>query len=101
MDMELYDGIICPSPYAIQRIVFTGANGNIKGQPLHIWQYDSDTIAGMSEEDIDNYLVTTNGSTVDFLDKARPSKHWTAPYVTHHKYYARWHYGLDFESVSV
>ena len=29
VDMAMYDGIICPSPYAIERIVFTNAKGDL------------------------------------------------------------------------
>ena len=35
------------------------------------------------------------------MGKARPDNHWTAPYVTDHRYYLRWKWGLDFESVKV
>lgn len=37
VDMEVYDGIICPSPMAIQRLTFTGANGDIFGKDLNVW----------------------------------------------------------------
>lgn len=28
-------------------------------------------------------------------------KHWTVPYVTNHRYYLRWEWGLDFEEVEM
>ena len=37
VDIEVYDGIICPSPTAIQRLVFTEAKGDIKGKDLWVW----------------------------------------------------------------
>ena len=40
MDLPVYDGIICKAPLAIERIVFHGADGNINGKTLNIWQYD-------------------------------------------------------------
>lgn len=55
----------------------------------------------MDAEAKENYLVSENGTTVNMLVKANPKNHWTAPYVTHHTYYYRFHYGLDFENVSV
>ena len=100
-DMEMYDGIICPSPYAIERIVFTNARGDLGQNPLFIWQYDDANIAGMTDDDKENYLVEENGSEVEWKKKARPMKHWTAPYVTDHRYYLRWEWGLDFEEVEM
>jgi hypothetical protein len=35
--MEIYDGIVCPFPYAIQRIVFFEVTGNAKKETLYIW----------------------------------------------------------------
>lgn len=37
VDMSVYDGIICPSPLAIQRIVFHFGVGDINGKDLHVW----------------------------------------------------------------
>jgi len=55
----------------------------------------------MDAEALESYLVAENGSNVPMLIKARPKNHWTAPYVTRHTYYTRFHYGLDFENVSL
>jgi hypothetical protein len=38
---------------------------------------------------------------VEWKRKARPNKHWTAPYVTDHRYYLRWEWGLDFEKIEL
>jgi hypothetical protein len=99
VDMELYDGIICPSPYAIERIVFFGAKGDVGYNPLLVWQYEDANIAGKTEEELADYLTEDNGSEVVWKRKGRPSKHWTAPYVTDHRYYMRWAWGLDFEQI--
>ena len=40
VDMAVYDGIICAAPYAIERIVFTKAKGDIAGKTLYVWPYD-------------------------------------------------------------
>ena len=99
--MDVYDGIICPSPYAIERIVFTGASGPADKDKMYIWQYDLKNTIAKDEEALANYLTAPNGSEVLYLEKANPSKHWTAPYVTQHKYYVRWLWGLDFDTMSV
>lgn len=69
--MALYDGIICPSPVAIERIVFYAADGNIDGKNLTIWQYDERNTNPLLDGDglLDdtlkgNYLLTENGSEV-------------------------------------
>lgn len=64
--MDIYDGIICPSPYEIERIVFTGVTGDAAKDLLYIWQYDEANIDGMSEDDIANYLVKDNASELEF-----------------------------------
>lgn len=38
-----------------------------------------------------------NVSKIAFRFKKNPKNHWAAPFVTGHKYYVRWSYGLDFE----
>ena len=97
----MYDGIICAAPRAIERIAFHGAAGNINGRTLYIWQYDDDNTDGMDDAALESYLLSENASELAFLAKARPSSHWTAPYVTDHRYYLRWMHGLDFETVNV
>ena len=37
VDMAVYDGIICPAPYSIMRIVFTSVTGNADFDTLYIW----------------------------------------------------------------
>ena len=68
---------------------------------MYIWQYDDANIDGMDDAALEDYLLADKGSELAFLAKARPSSHWTAPYVTDHRYYIRWLWGLDFESVNV
>ena len=53
--MEIYDGIICPHPYSVERIVFTSVTGNAKEKTVWAWQYDDDVV------DDGNYLVPANG----------------------------------------
>ena len=101
MNDPVYDGIICKAPLAIERIVFHAPDGNIGGKTLSIWQYDDANIDGMDEAALEQYLLAEKGSELEFLGKARPADHWTAPYVTNHRYYLRWLWGLDFESVKV
>ena len=55
----------------------------------------------MDDAALESYLLPENASELAFLAKARPSSHWTAPYVTDHRYYLRWLHGLDFETVNV
>jgi hypothetical protein len=99
VDLAVYDGIVCPYPYQFERIVFTEADGDIEYEDLYTWQYDNTQVMDMTDEEKEQYLVKENASTVDWIRKARPFKHWTAPYLTHHRYYMRWLWGLDFESV--
>ena len=42
-----------------------------------------------------------NASTIPWFKRANPDGHWSMPFVTHKKYYARWLYGLDFTHLSV
>ena len=99
--MDVYDGIICPSPMAIERIVFQGASGDANKKELYVWQYEKADISAMTEDEVADYLVTGNASEILFLTKARPKNHWSAPYVTQKRYYIRWKHGLDFESINV
>lgn len=62
VDMDVYDGILCPSPLAIHRVVFHGANGNANGETMYVWQYPLDEITGMDETELEEYLVTENAS---------------------------------------
>lgn len=101
MDLPVYDGIICKAPLAIERIVFHAPDGNIGGKTLSIWQYDDASIDGKNAAALEQYLLPEKGSELEFLGKARPADHWTVPYVTDHRYYLRWLWGLDFESVRV
>jgi hypothetical protein len=48
--MALYDGIICPAPYEIERVVFTGVTGDAAKDTIYIWQYDEATTAGMDDD---------------------------------------------------
>ena len=90
VDMDLYSGIICPSPAAVERIVFYGPSENIKGKTMYIWLYDDEIIDPMTEEELEQYLVKANASELIFREKESPMFHWTVPYVTGHKYYTRW-----------
>ena len=54
-----------------------------------------------TEEEKAAFLVKENASHIDWIKKARPMNHWTAPYVTNHRYYARWEWGLDFETMGL
>lgn len=101
VDLDLFSGIVCPHPWSIRRIVFYAPNGNINKKTLNLWQYDDDIVGNMTEEELAEYLVTDNASEVAFKEKESPMFHWAMPYVTGHKYYARWNHGLDFENVSV
>ena len=51
--------------------------------------------------DKDQYLVAENATGVAHIKLDNPRMHWTIPYVTGHKYYVRWSYGIDFESVGL
>jgi hypothetical protein len=41
-------------------------------------------------EEEDNPYPIENASKIEWLQKARPNKHWAMPFVTHKKYYVRW-----------
>lgn len=62
VDRELYDGIICPSPANVRRIVFHGPQGNIKTKTLFIWNYDDVVVGAMNSTELENYLVGANAS---------------------------------------
>jgi hypothetical protein len=67
--------------------------------------YDDDILAGKTEEEIKTYEAegdAANGyelTPVAFRRKTNPADHWAVPFVTGHKYYLRWEYGLDFETM--
>ena len=52
----------------------------------------------MTEDEVANYLVGANGSPFSYRFGFNPNGHNTGIYVTDHRYYLRWEYGLDFES---
>ena len=101
VDMPVYDGIICRAPLSIERVVFHGMDSNLVRNKLNVWQYDDVNTAGMDETALEQYLLEDNASQIDWIKKTRPASHWTAPYVTNHRYYLRWVWGVDFESVDV
>lgn len=55
----------------------------------------------MTDEELEAYLVTEYASNVPMKEKENPVFHWAIPFVTGHRYYARWAAGLDFETVRV
>ena len=59
----------------------------------------------MEDEEVEEIVVdpypVDNASTIEWFQKARPNKHWAAPFVTHKKYYVRWLQGLDFTELDV
>lgn len=101
VDMAVYDGIICAHPYSIMRIVFYDVTGNADRDTLYIWKWDDDFIRGMTLEDRANFLVPANGSEIVHIKYRDPFHHNTAIYVTQHRYYTRWLWGLDFETQKV
>jgi hypothetical protein len=54
----------------------------------------------MDDAELEEYLMPVNAGVIENVKKARPTWHWTAPYVTHHRYHIRWDYGLDFNQVN-
>lgn len=101
VDLAVYDGIICPAPYAIERVVFHGVTGNADKDTLYAWQYDPDQVEDMSEEERSQYLVADNASEIGFIVYRNPFHHNTGIYVTQHRYYLRWQWGLDFETQDI
>lgn len=101
VDMAVYDGIICPAPYAIERVVFHHVTGNADKDTLYAWQYDPDQVEDMTEEEKSHYLVADNGSEIGFIVYQNPFMHNTGIYVTQHRYYLRWQWGLDFETQDI
>jgi hypothetical protein len=61
----------------------------------------------MTEEELLAYEGDTetefcpNGAIVHFRHKKNPFDHWLAPFVTGHRYYIRWSYGLDFTKMDI
>ena len=65
-------------------------------------QYDDSEIEPMSEEEYTDHMAEdSNYSVVDWRQKKNPLNHWCIPFVTGHKYYLRWEYGLDFDTMLV
>ena len=64
VDMPIYDGIICPSPYSIQRMVFSGADGDIGGKTLFVWQYDENQVSSLNSTELEVYLDYPTASHV-------------------------------------
>jgi hypothetical protein len=102
--LDIYDGIICEGTVTVRRVVmYNYSPGSLKGRTLYILPYDDEILAGKTEEEIMQYEAEgdpDNGyelTPVQFRRKTNPSNHWTVPFVTGHKYYLRWEYGLDFE----
>ena len=85
VNMEVYSGIICPYPYAIRRIVFSGVSGNFIRDPLTVTQYDNNVLGA--------------SAMVGWRKYDKPKNHWAAPYVTHHSYYLDW--GYDYYSIDL
>ena len=89
-DIPVYDGIVCPEPFAVQKVIFHAAVGDIYQEDLYLWQYVEPTERRrMLEEVVDPYPVE-NASTIPWFEKANPDEHWSMPFVTNKKYYARW-----------
>jgi hypothetical protein len=79
--------------------------GSLRERTLYVLPYDDEILAGKTEEEIMTYEAegdAANGyelTAVPFRMKTNPANHWTVPFVTGHKYYLRWEYGLDFEEM--
>jgi hypothetical protein len=79
--------------------------GSLRGRTLYVLPYDDAILEGKTEEEIKTYEAEgdpANGyelTAVPFRRKTNPANHWTVPFVTGHKYYLRWEYGLDFETM--
>ena len=99
VDMDVYDGILCDDTVQVRRVVMYNASpGSINSRDLYITSYEDEDIEPLTEDEYSTYMADeTNYSIVPMRKKKNPSNHWTVPFVTGHKYYLRWEYGLDFE----
>ena len=69
---------------------------------MKILQFDRATEAGMSAEELEEYLDSnSNYSLVPWKQKQNPSSGWAMPFVTGHRYRIHWEAGLDFETMKV
>jgi hypothetical protein len=104
--LDIYDGIICEGNVTVRRVVmYNYSPGSLRGRTLYVLPYDDAILEGKTEEEIKTYEAEgdpANGyelTAVPFRRKTNPANHWTVPFVTGHKYYLRWEYGLDFETM--
>ena len=49
LDMDIFQGIICPSPYAVQRILMHSVKGNANDELMRVWKYNDEDIEGMDD----------------------------------------------------
>ena len=69
---------------------------------MYVWQYNDWNIEGMDEQALEDYLqIGENSTPVELIYKANPNYHYTIPYVTDHRYYIRFGYGLDMTSTKL
>ena len=73
--------------------------GSLERRDLFVLPYDEADM--MSDADLMAYEADdSNYSIVPFRAKKNPKNHWAVPFVTGHKYYVRWAFGLDFEKMN-
>lgn len=98
--MAIYDGITCDNNVQVRRIImYDYSPGSLDRRDLYILPYDD--AASMTPTDLEAYEADdSNYSIVPFRPKKNPKNHWAVPFVTGHKYYVRWAFGLDFEKMN-
>lgn len=100
--MTVYDGLICNESVTVRGIVLQSAEPeNLDGKDIYVMSFDDSDILPMKEASTyDDYMADeSNYSIVQWREKKTPMRHWAIPFVTGHKYYMRWEYGLDFTQI--
>ena len=105
---ETYDGIICGPDVTVRRVVIHNfAPGNLANLELCVLKYDYEQIGecGDDRDCLRAYEAAGENnsacSIIEYRGKTNPANHWCAPFVTGHRYYVRWEYGVDFEAMDV
>mmetsp|Transcript_29266 Transcript_29266/g.28405 ORF Transcript_29266/g.28405 Transcript_29266/m.28405 type:complete len:216 (-) Transcript_29266:2472-3119(-) len=67
---------------------------------MRVLLYDDSVIGSMSEDELHDYVETTDThSNFIYRKQPDPSNGWAAPFVTGHRYKVTWGFGLDFEEM--
>jgi len=87
----------------VRRLAFYGYAPSLifDGMQMFVLPYDDSILA--AQANVTDYLLDrTQYGVILFKDKLKPSKSWTFPFVTGHKYKIHWaNTGVDFTQMKI